>query len=142
MWNPDTRPKTKGLAQAARSNLSRFLLIQGMPEPENRDCNIKLKMEKPWTPTSIFDPCQLESPINGAPGASGGLDPNLAKPVSGQEFAGVMPDLDGQRRTAKKLPERPLAQPRMPALPPWQTLNFVGQPICGHDRRNPAARFV
>jgi flagellar hook-length control protein FliK len=32
------------------------------------------------------------SPI-GAPSGSGGLDPNLAKPMSGQEFAGVMRDL-------------------------------------------------
>jgi hypothetical protein len=31
MWNPDTKPNFQVSAEAASNDLSRFLLIQGMP---------------------------------------------------------------------------------------------------------------
>ena len=46
------------------------------------DANLNFLTPTSSQPTSI-----------GAPSTSGGLDPNLAKPMSGQEFAGVMRDL-------------------------------------------------
>ena len=42
---------------------------------------------------NFLTPASSKAPSTGAPSASGGLDPNLAKPMSGQEFAGVMRDL-------------------------------------------------
>jgi hypothetical protein len=32
MWNPDTKPNIQDSAEAASCDLSRFLLIQGMPD--------------------------------------------------------------------------------------------------------------
>jgi flagellar hook-length control protein FliK len=46
------------------------------------DANLNFLTAPASNPTSV-----------GAPSSSGGLDPNLAKPMNGQEFAGVMRDL-------------------------------------------------
>ena len=42
---------------------------------------------------NFLTPASSQPSSIGAPSGSGGLDPNLAKPMSGQEFAGVMRDL-------------------------------------------------
>lgn len=42
---------------------------------------------------NFLNPISSQPTSIGASGQSGGLDPNLAKPMSGQEFAGVMRDL-------------------------------------------------
>mgnify|MGYP000140150101 FL=1 len=42
---------------------------------------------------NFLTPASSKATSTGAPSTSGGLDPNLAKPMSGQEFAGVMRDL-------------------------------------------------
>lgn len=60
------------------------------------DANLNFLTTPVSNPTSV-----------GAPSSSGGLDPNLAKPMNGQEFAGVMRDLmakGGRQELAGKAP--------------------------------------
>ena len=79
------------------------------------DANLNFLTTPASNPTSV-----------GAPSSSGGLDPNLAKPMNGQEFAGVMRDLmakSERQELAGIVPSEATAAP-MTAL---QTLNLGNQ---------------
>lgn len=72
------------------------------------DANLNFLTPPASKPTSV-----------GASTGSAGLDPSLAKPMNGQEFAGVMRDLMA-KETGKTLPERPQVKPQMPTQRPFK----------------------
>ncbi len=79
------------------------------------DANLNFLTTSTTNPTSI-----------GAPGGSTGLDPSLAKPMNGQEFAGVMRDLmaKGERQDVAGIAPGEATDANAAAL---QTLNLGNQ---------------
>jgi hypothetical protein len=79
------------------------------------DANLNFLTASTTNPTSV-----------GAPGGSTGLDPSLAKPMNGQEFAGVMRDLmaKGERQDVAGIAPGEVTDANAAAL---QTLNLGNQ---------------
>ena len=79
------------------------------------DANLNFLTTSTTNPTSV-----------GAPGGSTGLDPSLAKPMNGQEFAGVMRDLmaKGERQDVAGIAPGEVTDANAAAL---QTLNLGNQ---------------